>query len=853
MDSKPATPSQVSYLRHLLKQTGAEEPVWETLTDSEASALIDGLKAQRGKPVWYGNGQFSHWEKGACWKVAVGPEEMSRHTPFTEPFDIRNYMGGPGPKEGWKPAGKEHGFFDYVKRFGGIWYKLMVPESYTSQQVYLVPSKYPMGGEHGTPGVPSYEDKEAWKAFYATISAKMDIKGLTVAAIENKIEELVTAYKETVGRRKRDTSRWGYRSRETGERYTGDEALRQWRKEVETRLQEEIDALGKQGTAWTTEVHVSNLLENYSYDLEGASRAEISRMVRAILETMAKQGKIEKDLNDRLPKWYSKHHSDQASSKWATRIVARFLRQARDVRILVDQAETDKARERFHEKPDGEGSIVGTFESSVSMYRIMDGEELRRVVRMGKIVGGFYSVKAERAYGASWGENVSEIIAWGNRERGHRLGDDLFLAKIDASGKRFFHMNPKVPYDPKAPEQTYTMDVSRCNTGLGCSVIDVAFDEVSFYRVDASGQMSPISDADIRAYVSARKEKVIELRQVSAVFYHGTIFGVDVYVVKDQTESAYRGTWSVVNRDEEKLIIGAKSEKIAIDHAAKMLRYGRHGQPTEDLLPKAVMNEWRKRQRKYSYDRRMSKTIDLGHYGLDGLAKGESVTLYHGTTRSFTSFDMGQSRIELVDKFYGAGIFLTPSKQIAEQYANANRNIGLEPSIIGHLKTKNRQAGEFMEMLYKHGKDAWDTLIEEVRAVKPKEAADDLTGTLSKYLGVSDPNTIDDVCGYIVGSKVIPLGGSSNNIFDTSTGAPHWLYDSLDELGLDSTVYRPKVYTCSVRVKNPLLTSSKSQAKAAKQKGYDSVVYYGSDLVGGVPEVAVFNASDVKISHVEVV
>ena len=106
MDSKPATPSQVSYLRHLLKQTGAEEPVWETLTDSEASALIDGLKAQRGKPVWYGNGQFSHWEKGACWKVAVGPEEMSRHTPFTEPFDIRNYMGGPGPKEGWKPAGK---------------------------------------------------------------------------------------------------------------------------------------------------------------------------------------------------------------------------------------------------------------------------------------------------------------------------------------------------------------------------------------------------------------------------------------------------------------------------------------------------------------------------------------------------------------------------------------------------------------------------------------------------------------------------------------------------------------------------------------------------------------------------
>jgi hypothetical protein len=29
----------------------------------EVSNLIDGLKTKRGKPVWYGNGQFSHWEK----------------------------------------------------------------------------------------------------------------------------------------------------------------------------------------------------------------------------------------------------------------------------------------------------------------------------------------------------------------------------------------------------------------------------------------------------------------------------------------------------------------------------------------------------------------------------------------------------------------------------------------------------------------------------------------------------------------------------------------------------------------------------------------------------------------------
>lgn len=63
--SKPASPSQVQYLRHLLKQVGGDEPAWATLSDVEASNLIDGIKAKRGRPVFYGNGTFDHWEKNA--------------------------------------------------------------------------------------------------------------------------------------------------------------------------------------------------------------------------------------------------------------------------------------------------------------------------------------------------------------------------------------------------------------------------------------------------------------------------------------------------------------------------------------------------------------------------------------------------------------------------------------------------------------------------------------------------------------------------------------------------------------------------------------------------------------------
>jgi hypothetical protein len=77
---KPATPAQVSYLRHLLKQVGGQEPAWDTLTDVEASTLIDGLKAHRGKPVWYGSGQFSHWERKARGLLKPGVHEVEVQT-----------------------------------------------------------------------------------------------------------------------------------------------------------------------------------------------------------------------------------------------------------------------------------------------------------------------------------------------------------------------------------------------------------------------------------------------------------------------------------------------------------------------------------------------------------------------------------------------------------------------------------------------------------------------------------------------------------------------------------------------------------------------------------------------------
>lgn len=263
----------------------------------------------------------------------------------------------------------------------------------------------------------------------------------------------------------------------------------------------------------------------------------------------------------------------------------------------------------------------------------------------------------------------------------------------------------------------------------------------------------------------------------------------------------------------------------------------------------------------YDYDRRVAReTVDpLVEYHLEGLRTGHPVTLYHGTTRLFRSFDMGQSRDELVDSYYGRGIFLTPSKRVAGEYAYANRNIGFSPTIVADLKRRKPAAGRFLEMLVEHGDGGWTRALQDAGFWRenpgPGEGHVDLVG-FEDYLGV-DPNAVSDLAAYIIGSKVKPLGSETDSVLDelmnSSTGAPDYVYDNLDALGLDSKTYRPKVYTVAVTVSNPLVTKSTSQARKARSKGYDSVFFYGTNLVQGVPEIAVFNPRNVKVRKIEVV
>ena len=240
-------------------------------------------------------------------------------------------------------------------------------------------------------------------------------------------------------------------------------------------------------------------------------------------------------------------------------IVARVLRRiARSVRVIIDRNATNKIRQQYPSLPD---QIVAEFDSSFTLYRIFDGEELVRILKTGKITGGTYSSPAERAHGASWAESISEVIEVGNRLRGGRYGNDLFLAKFDAIGTTFHHMDPKVLFDPSGPEkQPATIDGNICNFGLGCSMT-VGLHDVVLFVVHPDHKIEALSIEAAKEYVASRPVKDVDLREVHPQLYQGSILGVDVRVHQD------KGVWKVLLNDGKVIVYDAPSKDEAIETA----------------------------------------------------------------------------------------------------------------------------------------------------------------------------------------------------------------------------------------------------------------------------------------------
>jgi hypothetical protein len=242
--------------------------------------------------------------------------------------------------------------------------------------------------------------------------------------------------------------------------------------------------------------------------------------------------------------------------------------------------------------------------------------------------------------------------------------------------------------------------------------------------------------------------------------------------------------------------------------------------------------------------------------GLSGLATGEPTRLYHGTTASFREFDPAKCRRELVDPYYDADIFLTPSWDVAARYAWAARNAHLPASIMDDLAARNGRAAGFLRSVHaRYGPEVWEAAGKAAGYWRddpaPGEGKFDYDG-FTRHLGV-DPNDLADVARYIEGAARPPE--RDDGPFDIFLGAPNamqpWVYDAVDRIGLDSAAYRPKVYTVEVTAREPAVAWSMEEARGALDRGHDCLVYLGPKRVGDVPEVALRDPARVRVVRVD--
>lgn len=177
----------------------------------------------------------------------------------------------------------------------------------------------------------------------------------------------------------------------------------------------------------------------------------------------------------------------------AIRVARRFL--ARSVQVEVNEKATERARARY------KGDIaIGRFLSPIKLYRVFDGEELRRIIDTGEIKGGDYSVAGERAFGSQWGSDRQDVAKWGEMQRSKRLGHELFMAEINGQGRVFSHLSGAG--GKMQPGETITLDAEFCATSLGCSLHVGMYDVDNWYVVEPGGKPRKISFGEMEEMVS---------------------------------------------------------------------------------------------------------------------------------------------------------------------------------------------------------------------------------------------------------------------------------------------------------------------------------------------------------------
>jgi hypothetical protein len=139
---------------------------------------------------------------------------------------------------------------------------------------------------------------------------------------------------------------------------------------------------------------------------------------------------------------------------------------------------------------------IAQFVTNITLWRVIDENELNFILKSKKITGGEYSISIEKKYGASYSGSRDDVINWG-RKSTNRLKGQLFVIGINAEDKRFFNLNMVERFEEQGLEYgigDFTIDTSLGNTGLGFSVKANSSDIYHVLKLNDGGHFEDITD-----------------------------------------------------------------------------------------------------------------------------------------------------------------------------------------------------------------------------------------------------------------------------------------------------------------------------------------------------------------------
>ncbi len=230
--------------------------------------------------------------------------------------------------------------------------------------------------------------------------------------------------------------------------------------------------------------------------------------------------------------------------------------------------------------------------------------------------------------------------------------------------------------------------------------------------------------------------------------------------------------------------------------------------------------------------------------------------VYHGTNKKFESFNRDKIKTELNKKFQGNAFYFTSEKDIAIQYAKANRNQHFEKEVI-----ISEAKDLFPPLLYEFfitiinvgGKEGWDLFDKNSEAFFKIE---------EDYGELYNLNNIAYICEWVMDSKFAIEERSRDierymeskyfaDIFNNRISVPTHIIDNLRKMHFKKSILQPMVISAYLNIRNLLITTEPEEAKKARKMRYDGFIYEGENTIDDELEIGVFDKNNILIINTE--